>query len=163
VRSLQPQGLIDRRNLLLKGEAAPVDVLALTRTGKRLLEAHRVRPGQPSDTQPFYAGWVRVREIHHDASLYRMAQTARDRIDAEGGVVRRVILDHELKAQVYRKLNRTPDVSEEAWAQRRAPLAEAHGLAVVKGTRRATRTNTLPRRNDDPRVTLTWGRLRMTS
>jgi hypothetical protein len=134
VRALQAQGLIDRRTVHLKSEAAPVEVLTLTPAAQRVLEGHRVGRGHPSDTQQFYAGWVRIREIAHDASVYRMAQAARGRIEADGSVVRRVILDHELKAQVYRSLNRTPDVSEDAWEQRRAVLAEAHGLIVVKGT-----------------------------
>lgn len=132
VHSLQTQELVDRRTVHVKGEPEPVEVLTLTAAGKRLLESQRTLSSEP-DTQQFYAGWVRIRELLHDASLYRMAEAERRRIDHEGGVVRRVVLDHELKAQVYRTLNRTPAVSEDAWEQSRDTLAAAHDLTVTNG------------------------------
>jgi hypothetical protein len=69
--SLHGQHLIDRRAVAVKDEPAPLEVVTLTAAGQRLLEAHRAPSDPSSDLVPqqFYAGWVRAREVVHDASV----------------------------------------------------------------------------------------------
>jgi hypothetical protein len=99
VRSLHEQGLIVRRRLAIKGESKPLDVLALTSAGKELLEHHRLVNVEKQ--QQFYAGFVRPRELRHDASLYRVVAAERNKIESAGGKITRVILDHEFKNRLY--------------------------------------------------------------
>lgn len=98
VRSLHEQGLIVRRRLVITGESKPLDVLTLTSAGKELLEHHRL---VNVEKQQFYAGFVRPRELRHDASLYRVVAAERKKIQSAGGKITRVILDHEFKNRLY--------------------------------------------------------------
>jgi hypothetical protein len=91
--------------------------------------------------QQFYAGWVRTREVAHDASVYRMVMAERDRIEANGGHLTRVVLDHELKGRVYRELNRpqepsTPEGTSGVTCgsdEHRDAVAAANDLTVADG------------------------------
>jgi hypothetical protein len=124
VRSLQSQGLLERRTLVLKGEAKPVDVLALTRAGKKLLESHTVKDeADARDSQHFYAGFVKPRELRHDATLYRVVAAERDRIESAGGKVTRVVLDHELKGQLYKH---GPEQQSTVAASLELPINDGH-------------------------------------
>lgn len=109
LRALADQGLIQMRTVEINRQS--MSVVALTRDGQRLLEAHRT----PSEgrQQQFHAGLVKPREIAHDSQLYRMYQAEADRIEAEGGRVERVVLDYELKREYQAFLNR-PDRPDEA-------------------------------------------------
>jgi hypothetical protein len=78
--------------------------------------------------QVYYGGWVKPREIWHDASLFRMVRTVEAEIDAAGGRVRRVILDDELKARAYRALNARRDRPAAVEA-----VAAAQGLHMDDG------------------------------
>jgi hypothetical protein len=78
-----------------------------------LLDHHR---NPDSDVeQVYYDGWVKPAEIWHDASLYRMVRAAECDFDDEGGRVRRVILDDELKADAFGALHdaRNENMSDE--------------------------------------------------
>jgi hypothetical protein len=131
IRSLHDQQLIERGTIVLKDERAHVDVLTLTAAGKRLLESHRATPdgraavpADPADNvQQFYAGWVRTVDLAHDAGIYRMVTAERDRIEAAGGHLIRVVLDHELRADVQHALNQAERIA----------LAAAHDLPVADG------------------------------
>jgi len=66
----------------------------------------------------FAAFWlVQTKELWHDATLLRLAQQAVREVQQEGGHVRRVVLDDELKARVYGDLER---VRAKRHEQRRA-------------------------------------------
>ena len=79
------------------------DVVVLTSRGRELLEAHRLgRPDEPR--QAFYAGLRKPRELSHDAQVYRAFRRAEERLRGQGGRVRRVVLDYELKRDYQRFL-----------------------------------------------------------
>lgn len=92
-------GLITRSSVVINGE--PSRVVTLTDAGRALLDAR-----QPSgDRQALYGGLVKPRELAHDAQLYRLFQTEASRIEADGGRVTRVVLDHEIKREYQRFLH----------------------------------------------------------
>ena len=77
-------------------------LVSLTERGRDLLETHRSRAG--SDSQSFYAGAVKARELSHDAQLYRAYLRAADRLVGDGARIHRVVLDYELKREYQRFL-----------------------------------------------------------
>ena len=92
VGRLHDAGLLERIPL----DGRERDVVVLTDRGRELLEAHRLgRPDEPR--QAFFAGLRKPRELSHDAQVYRAFRRAEERIRDQGGRVRRVVLDYELK------------------------------------------------------------------
>src|SRR5262249_11268399 len=77
IASLELQGLLERRQVALP-DARLLEVVALTRAGRALLEAGRPRGaddapqrgGERGSEQRFYSGFVRPRDLAHDACLY---------------------------------------------------------------------------------------------
>lgn len=131
VRSLSDQGLVDRARVAINGE--PTHVLTLTRAGKALLDDRREnRDGDRS--QQYHAGFVKPRELAHDAQLYRLYQAEAGRIQGEGGRIVRVVLDYELKHDYQTFLNRPgrahdADASDEVEtfaAMARLPVVNGH-------------------------------------
>jgi hypothetical protein len=91
---LRASGLLERIRLERRDE----DVIVLTNRGRDLLEANRrEQPGEPR--QAFYAGLKKPRELTHDAHGYRACRDAEAQIRDQGGHVRRVVLDYELKRE----------------------------------------------------------------
>ena len=89
---LQASGLLERVRL----ERRDDDVVVLTDRGRDLLEANRYEhAGNPR--QAFYAGLRKPCELTHDVQVYRACRDAATRIRNQGGHVRRVVLDYELK------------------------------------------------------------------
>lgn len=127
IRNLTRQGLVQVRTA--RPEATVY--LALSREGQKFLSRHR--PREIPSNQVFYSRFVKPREAKHDAALYRLYQDAARRIAHDGGRVRRVVLDFELKKSVYRRLARLSDLPESEQAGRRREIAEEHGLTVVNG------------------------------
>jgi hypothetical protein len=72
--------------------------VTLTPRGRRLLDTHR-RDGGDARRQAFHAGVSRPRELTHDASFYRAYLRAEERLREQGGEVRRVVLEHDLKRE----------------------------------------------------------------
>ena len=120
-RHLSEQGLLTRETLTDRDGAR--HVMALTREGKALLDAHR-EPRKDGRQQEYYAGVVKPRELRHDAQLYRVYQAEAARIEREGGRVTRVVLDYELKRDYQRFLNRK-DRPDDADVARRPPGVRA--------------------------------------
>ena len=120
------------------GQESSTALVALTRRGRALLEAHRHDARQPQ--QKFYGGAARPRELVHDAHVYRAYLRAAERLTHAGLHVRRVCLDHELKSEYQRFLqagNRgradsdgrpTRDLEEiRAWAdEHQLPMFDGH-------------------------------------
>ena len=77
--------------------------VTLTPRGRRLLDAHRRDVGDARH-QAFHAGVSRPRELTHDASLYRAYLRAEERLREQGGEVRRVVLEQDLKTEYQRFL-----------------------------------------------------------
>ena len=91
---LRASGLLERIPLERRDE----DVVVLTDRGRDLLDANRCeRAGEPR--QAFYAGLRKPRELAHDIQVYRACRNAEAQIRDQGGRVRRVVLDYELKRE----------------------------------------------------------------
>jgi hypothetical protein len=101
----------------------------LTAEAKRLADTHL----KPRPNQRMYSGMAKIRELDHDAALYRMYLRACEGIRAEGGDPVRVILDYELKKTLNRDLEAIQKLPPDAQNARLAELASAHELTVVDG------------------------------
>src|SRR5215469_2099066 len=129
LRGLKRQGLIRMHRLMVGGADDVLEVLVLTREAKRLLAS----VGGENGGQVCYVGLVKPREVAHDAAIYRMYQAEAAQIQARGGVVRRVVLDYELKASIYATLAKARSLPRLAYAKRQREVAQANGLPVVEG------------------------------
>ena len=102
-RHLSNQGLVTRESLI--DGSGVRHVVALTRDGKNLLDAHSSTRPDGRRQEP-YAGVAKPRELRHDSQIYRVYQEEAARIEREGGRVTRIVLDYELKRDYQRFLNR---------------------------------------------------------
>jgi hypothetical protein len=127
LENLDRQGLIRRRTTYPEHTV----YLTLSREGHRFIE--RNRPSDMNRRQVLYHGFVKPREAKHDAALYRLYQHETERIRAEGGKVRRVVLDFELKKSINRKLSKLNSLPQADQGQRKQEIAQGHGLTVVNG------------------------------
>jgi len=102
LRYLENEGLIRRSPLSSDGR-----VVVLTERGRDLLEANRYeRPDRHHEPrQTFYAGVRKPRELTHDTKVYRAYQRVDERLRGQGGRVRHVVLDYELKRDYQRFLH----------------------------------------------------------
>ncbi|MGE3959308.1 MAG: hypothetical protein AB7H96_21525 [Vicinamibacterales bacterium] len=102
MRHLEDSGLIERPPLDVNDRA-----VVLTVRGRDLLEANRSVPRdeRTRDRQEFYAGLRKPRELTHDVKVYRAYERAEERIRDQGGRVRRVVLDYEMKRDYQRFLH----------------------------------------------------------
>jgi hypothetical protein len=126
VESLIRQGLVQMK-CVPHEEKGTRQFIALTKAGHRFLTQSQIA----GKDQALYHGFTKPREVHHDADLYRLFQTAAEKIKHAGGRNLRVILDYELKKRVYHDLAKLgPD---RASAMNKSTVAERHGLQVVRG------------------------------
>jgi len=124
--NLRKQGLIVEREVP-RHETRPRQLVALTKEGRRLLAATNT----VAKSQALYHGFTKPREAHHDADLYRLYQRGMEKIQREGGRNVRVVLDAELKRNLYRD---SAKAEREGKAdQTQSEIAERHGLQVVDG------------------------------
>lgn len=101
VRNLTRHGLVEQRTI--EGHSSySTNVLTLTKDGHRLLE----RAQLVSDWQATYHGLVKPKEARHDADLYRLYQKVAREIERSGGKLRRVVLDFELKKDLYQAISK---------------------------------------------------------
>ena len=80
-------------------------VVFLTDRGRDLLEASRLERDHEhrrEARQEFYSGLRKPRELSHDSQVYRAYLKAEERLRSQGGRVRRVALDYELKREYQR-------------------------------------------------------------
>jgi hypothetical protein len=129
LRSLKGQGLVRRHRLMVGGVDQVLEVLVLTREAKALLAS----VGREDGRQVCYVGLVKPREVAHDAAIYRMYEAEAAQIKTRGGVVRRVVLDYELKASIYAALAKARSLPRLAYAKRQREVAQTNGLQVVGG------------------------------
>src|SRR4051812_31553987 len=104
LRSLERQGLVETHAISRLHPAQTADVVALTADGQQLLDEHR--DPERDHGQRYYGGWVKPAELWHDAALYHMARDVGIEVERDGGTVRRVILDDELKGRAFEALHR---------------------------------------------------------
>lgn len=128
VKQLMAQGLVERRVVPVDSRGKAITVLALTSKGR-----NAARRNSNDANQVVYAGFVKPREIAHDAALYRIYQAEAGRIEREGGKIRRVVLDYEMKKRAYSPLARARDLEPLAYAERQQEIAQENGLQVVEG------------------------------
>jgi|SRR5580704_4521039 hypothetical protein len=126
IRNLSRQGLVEQRNI--EGHSSySTKVLTLTKDGHRLVE----RAQLVSSRQATYHGLVKPKEARHDADVYRLYQKVSREIERSGGKVRRVVLDFELKKDVYRALSRMRPDKDPRYE--RIFIANQFDLKVVDG------------------------------
>ena len=126
---LRAQGLIEWRTVWSGPNSEKLDVVVLTKQAKALLKEQF--PGIPG--QMIHSGFVKSREVRHDAAIYRMFQAEKERIVATGGRVRRVVLDYELKKKVYSPLAKAKQLPPLDYARKQAEIAKQNDLTVVAG------------------------------
>ena len=99
---MEDEGLI-RMSPLSADDRAVV----LTERGLDLLEANRYeRPERSYELRrTYYAGLRKPRELTHETKVYRAYQRPEARLRGQGGRVRRVVLDYELKRDYQRFLH----------------------------------------------------------
>lgn len=128
IESLREQGLIEEKTLLRAHRSAR-KLVTLTVQGERIV---RQVSGLPKE-QRLYHGFVKPKELDHDADLYKVYQRAVEEIGARGGKPGQVRLDFELKESINRareSASRMPAAERNAFLQR---AAEAQGLSVQGG------------------------------
>jgi hypothetical protein len=136
--ALRSQKLLEQRSVVVamhskdRGKTLrPLTILTLTRQGKNLLR--RSDGDAPSARQALYAGIVKPREVAHDAAIYRMYHAEAARLEAKGGLVKRVVLDFELKKRAYSPLAKARTLAPLEYARKQAQVAQDNGLKVVGG------------------------------
>jgi DNA-binding MarR family transcriptional regulator len=133
IRAVSERGLAERRTVQHSKSGQDYKVIVLTQQGRNYLrKAEKEKPGN-GPKQQYHAGFVKPAEVKHDVGIYRMYQVEEARIEREGGAVQRVVLDFELKKQVFSELNKEKDPSDPDYAARKQEIAEQHGLKVVSG------------------------------
>jgi len=128
IRSLRDQSLVERRRIAV-GDGDYIGVLALTDQGRDVAETL----DSADSKQRYYDGFVKPTEIEHDSALYRMFQAEASKIQQDGGQVRRVVLDFELKRDVYAELAEEKSDDAEAYRERQQLAAIDNSLSVVRG------------------------------
>lgn len=127
--NLKAQKLIRQRRVMARKGKEKLSVLVLTREGKHLVQQeYRAARGQR-----FYAGLVKPREVAHDAAIYRMYHVEAAEIEKRGGSVKRIVLDYELKKNVYKPLAKARDLPPLEYAKRQAEVAADNELKVIAG------------------------------
>ena len=126
LKNLARQSLISRRGIQ-GAQSERVQILVLTKAGKRFLAKHKLMPKD----RPIYHGLVKPKEVLHGASLYRLYHKAARQIERDGGIVRKVALDYELKKQINRELVRLG--ADRHTQDKKSEIAQAHGIRVVNG------------------------------
>ena len=91
-------------------------LVTLTSEGRAVLEQGR-RPDAAGDRQTFYVGIAKPRELAHDSRVYAAYVRAADRLAERGGLVRRVVLEEELKREYQRFLQGENRARREAGQQ----------------------------------------------
>jgi hypothetical protein len=126
--NLKAQKLVRQRRVMAGKGQEKLAVLVLTRTGKHLVQQEFRAQGQR-----FYAGLVKPREVAHDAAIYRMYQVEAAEIEKRGGSVKRIVLDYELKKNVYKPLAKARNLPPLEFAKRQADVTADNGLKVIDG------------------------------
>ena len=126
VENLVRQGLVEMKSIPHE-ERGHRQLLTLSKTGYRFLTETQ----SSRKEQALYHGFVKPREAHHDADLYRLYQKAAAKIAGQGGHGFRVVLDYELKKHLNRDLSR---LGKDPYStDDKHTIARKHGLQVVRG------------------------------
>ncbi|HEX9012984.1 MAG TPA: hypothetical protein VF813_05690, partial [Anaerolineaceae bacterium] len=130
IRSLEARKFIRQHRIMVGGGREKFSVLELTKQGKKILAQYQ--PGQ--SRQVMYAGIFKLREVAHDAAVYRMYQVESVEIAKRGGRIARVVLGWELHKSVHSPLSKArPALSPPEYARHQQQVAVSHGLKFVEG------------------------------
>ena len=122
LRNLIRQSLITR-NTIEGPEKERIHVLTLTKDGQRFLRTQSLMPND----RPVYYGLVKPKEARHDATLYQLYHKEVRKIERDGGTIRKVALDYELKKRINKELARLgPDRHN---IEKKNEIAQAHGVS----------------------------------
>lgn len=94
--SLERRGLVDV-SLIPRGRGG-YQVFSLTGLGRDQIAAKRRRRSADRDSQRFWSGFGDVRQLAHDHRVFEAVMQDTDQVRAEGGRIRRVRLEPELRA-----------------------------------------------------------------
>ncbi len=122
---------LHRQNLvrIVGPKGSPNKYIVLTKPARELTQKHlRANP-----QQEIYSGAVKLREIKHDAALYRVYAKAASQIEARGGKPVRVALDFEFKRRMNRELVRIRQLPKDQQQKRLQEIAQRENLKVVEG------------------------------
>jgi hypothetical protein len=126
LRNLTAQGLIKTRTL---NGTEKDQLLTITQSAKEFLG--RAKPDGLDKEQKLHHGFVKPREARHDSMIYRLHEKAAQKIEEEGGTKLRVVLDYELKRDLYRDLATLKSLPPAEQEAKRSEIAQEHGLKVV--------------------------------
>src|SRR5216683_1599497 len=127
--SLRAQGLVEEKTLFRAHRSAR-KLVTLTAEGERIV---RKASGLPED-QRIYHGFVKPKELDHDADLYKVYQKAAEEIREKGGELMRVRLDFELKESINRAKEAAGRLSGDERRRLLTAVAEEHGLRIDETT-----------------------------
>ena len=123
--NLERQGLIRRISARYPD---PIRVVTLTRQGETFMR-EILRESQ----QELYSGLNKVRELRHDTALYQVYQAKAQQIKEEGGKIKRVVLDYELKRKLNRDLNKVKDGALTDDTKLKEEIGRKHSVPIVQG------------------------------
>jgi hypothetical protein len=129
VQAIFAQGLIEKKTVWTGRNKEVNTFIALTKSGKTLLK----RQDGVSSNQALYTGFVKPAELHHDAAIYPVFQREAAQIEKDGGRIRRVVLDYELKKRAYSPLAKAKALPPAEFAKQQAEIARQFGLKVING------------------------------
>ncbi len=125
LESLRSQGLIEQKTHFRAHKSAR-KLVTLTAEGHQIA---RKTSGVPKE-QRIYHGFVKLKELDHDADLYKVYEKAAQEIREKGGRPTRVRLDFELRESVNRAKEAAERLPEGARRRLLQAVAEEHGLTV---------------------------------
>lgn len=131
VRELERDGLLRVERFQRGGRR--IEAVTLTSRGRRLLE-HRIDPRERGneEAQAYLSGSAHAAQVLHDTAVYRAARCEMRHIAAEGGEVRRIRTERQLRRIALRHM----DAARRGGEDGREARAEAAGqlqLTVTGG------------------------------
>ena|SRR5579862_2436661 len=122
---------LHRQNLvrIVGPKDSPTKYIVLTKPAKQLTEKYL----KTNPRQEIYAGALKIRELKHDAALYRLYHKAAQDIETRGGRPVRLVLDYELKREINKRRARMKDLPKHQQQERLRKIAEEQNLKVVNG------------------------------
>ncbi len=129
LESLRAQGLVEEKTFFRAHRSAR-KLVTLTAEGQRIVGK---ASGLPKE-QRIYHGFVKPKELDHDADLYKVYQKAAEEIHEKDGKPMRVRLDFELKESINRAKEAAGRLPEDERRRFLAAVAEEHGLTIDGAT-----------------------------
>jgi len=123
LENLRAQGLVEEKTFF-HAHQSERKLVTLTREGHWMVQ---VASGLREE-QKLYHGFVKPRELDHDADLYKVYQKAATEVRERGGKPLRVRLDFELKQEINRAKEAARKLSGEERARFLRAVAEENGL-----------------------------------